>query len=347
MPKNHIDSSELNSSTEYSLSESSQNIDVELAITRKSSHAKYFTQLEHIVRRVLKNDKNKLNLSAFAFYIYLLEVSGDKSTSWKSMRTMADEIGLNIDTLKAAKKTLQENSTLLGGTSLITIQQRYKPGTNERLSDLIIINDIMEVNIFHISSEFKNKSNVGEKISQVGGKTAQNNIPLNNNQKRAAKSSPPPDIPSAKMTTPFAAAAALLKEGKDAKQIEMLHKIYELRKEYIDAAENPIAVLLTIYRSGDGEKQVQKKEEAAAEQSNEESIIKENTVLAKAVFEELKAADIDEQTYTIRLRDNCIQISLRGGGAETLPFNQKKFVQQLERIKSAALQRVGAKYAAL
>jgi hypothetical protein len=293
-------------------------------------------------KKVFVPFKNYSN--ALLLYLYYLEISGDKEKSWKSNRTISEELQISERTIEKLTKILSSPMNGLNGGSLITIQERYKSGSRERDSNLIILNDIMLLNISTISEEFKNKSNVAQTFRKVAQTLRGNNIPKNNNQRRAAKSCPDPDIPPDKMTTPFAAAAAsLIKKGMGKEDVIMLEKIYKLRKAKVDAARNPPGLLLDLFAREDVRLEVlEEHEAAAAEQNKSARIVTDNTGVAKAVFEELLAADPEEQVYTIRLRDNNIQISFRGGGAETLCFYEKNFIKGLDRVRVGALQRVEA-----
>ena len=345
MQKEDTDYSALNTSTENLLSESSQNEDYGHEVSNAISPLKYFITLPHIVRRVLKDENGKLDTSAWAFYNYLMEISGCKSTSWKSLNVMIEELGLSKDTIRKAKDSLQKPSPIIGNKSLITIKKRYKSGTKERMSDFIILNDIIDENTMVMRDEFKNKSNVYEKTdggctkkpTTVYEKTARNNKQENNKQRTGGEPPKPQESPPPKPHFPSAVAASLFEELKKSgftdEQISVGMEYYELKKDYITQnIDKPIAYVIKAIQDGYASDKVNEKLEEKKKESDGERMVEKNAALAAEVHEELTRAHPEENLYMIKLYDNRLDLRI-GKGNDIAAFCDKDFEDKITAFK--------------
>lgn len=94
-----------------------------------------------------------LDIHEFRLYCQYKKVAGDESSCWMSTKSLIAATQMSERGFWAAKKNLEKPRAELGGLSLITIKKRYKTGSKERGTDLIVINDIWGLNFQRIYSK--------------------------------------------------------------------------------------------------------------------------------------------------------------------------------------------------
>lgn len=131
-----------------------------------SNHS-YRTELPNIIFQLGLTD------GEFRFYCYIKRIAGDRHACFKSLETMAIELGKTRRGIIKFKKKLSQPFRALHGRPLIKVTPRLYKSTKERNTDLIEIVDIWDLNIEyyaeearlrrlekeHIESEKKNSNN--------------------------------------------------------------------------------------------------------------------------------------------------------------------------------------------
>lgn len=112
----------------------------------------YRTEIPNIIYKM------KLSVYEHAVYSYIKQAAGDRGDCWKSVRTMADEIGISTNKLREVKISLSKPREELGGKPLIRVFKRKNETNNSALSDVIQITDIWEINMRQHLDAIKNKN---------------------------------------------------------------------------------------------------------------------------------------------------------------------------------------------
>jgi hypothetical protein len=105
-----------------------------------SSNHHYRTELPNIIFKL------GLTPHEFALYCVYKQIAGDRGCCFRRGKNLAKETGISERLLREVKKKLCAPRFELDGLSLITITPRFKPGTKERDTDLVTINDIWPIN---------------------------------------------------------------------------------------------------------------------------------------------------------------------------------------------------------
>lgn len=112
----------------------------------------YRTEIPNIIYKM------KLSVYEHAVYSYIKQAAGDRGSCWKSVTTIADEIGISTNKLREVKISLSKPREELGGKPLIRVFKRKNETNNSALSDVIQITDIWEINMRHHLDSIENKN---------------------------------------------------------------------------------------------------------------------------------------------------------------------------------------------
>jgi hypothetical protein len=186
-----------------------------------SSNHKYRTELPNIIF--------ELGLSPYEFALYCLykKIAGDQGYCFRRGKTLAKEVGISERSLREVKKTLCAPRPELDGLSLITITPRFKPGTKERDTDVVTINDIWPVNY--------------QKLSMSGTKCLTPPAPhAGGPAPRAEKEDPYKKNPLEE--TPDASASPPLAHSADAERVVcfLLKQLKEKNPQYKEPTESKL-----------------------------------------------------------------------------------------------------------